>query len=236
MGRSQIWSHLMKHLDQPRGSVVLIGGEPGSGRSHLLRKFGEAAAERGIRAVGCADSSGIERTTKLPDVARILVSLLAGDGEQPNPARPPRGDGSLLRRLVESVGAATANEREIFDLLSAAAPVVVGIDGYLPSATMDLWFANRLIPRVRAAGSLTVLVITGQPAAFGSIRSAATEALELAPFDQDEVRAYLQEIGAELNPALSEAELAGYCEAVVADPRLLRWLGTVFSAMSDGPR
>ncbi|MEO7287683.1 MAG: hypothetical protein ABI140_12240, partial [Jatrophihabitantaceae bacterium] len=165
---------------------------------------------------------------------RVLAALL--DAERGPTAPEPAEHGRWLRQLLDTLSTAAQPEREVFGMLSEAAPIVVGIDGYTPSSTLDLWFATRLIPRVRSATQPTILVITGQRAALATLEPVATETLELGPLDRAEVIAHLSAVGAGLAPPITEAELSGYYQSIAEDPRLLRGLTMVFKAAADRGR
>jgi hypothetical protein len=233
IGRPVLWSNLLARLDQPGGSVLVVAGEPGSGRSHVLRRFGAEAAEHGYRTVGCVDSYGVEKTTKFADLVRMLASMLAELG-LPEPDRAVVHERSRWQSLLRSANAAAQFERQVFSMLRDAAPIVAAIDGYAPSPVVDLWFATRLIPRITAAELPVVLVITGQRAPLQRISGAASETFELGPLDEAEVIEHLSTVGAGVRPSLTEAELAGYYQKIAGDPRVLRGLSTVLSAVAEG--
>jgi AAA ATPase domain len=228
IGRSAAWSALLPRLDHPGGSVVVIAGEPGTGRSHLLRAFAEAAHQRGFRTIGCGESAGIDNTTKLTDLARIVDAML--DAQGVTASAPPAPGAGMLRNIVNTVATNARAQREIFELIDNAVPIVVGVDGYAPSATLDLWFTTRLVTHLHASGRPATLAVTGHGRALSAMRQVADVTIDLGPLDRDEVTAHLVSLTHDLRPPLSPDELSAYATVAAADPRRLPAFSRVLAA------
>lgn len=228
IGRSAAWSALLPRLDHPGGSVVVIAGEPGTGRSHLLRAYAEAARQRGFRTIGCGESAGIDKTTKLTDLVRIVDAML--DAQGVTGAAPPAPAAGMFRNIVNTVATNARAEREIFDLIDNAKPAVVGVDGYSPSTTLDLWFTTRFVAHLRASARPAILAVTGHGRALSAMRQVADVTIELGPLDRDEVTAHLVSLTRDLRPPLSPDELTAYASVAAADPRRLPAFSRVLAA------
>ncbi|SEQ41604.1 ATP-binding protein [Microlunatus flavus] len=131
-----------------RGAAVLVRGEPGIGKSALLRLAREAAAERGLRVLG---ATGVESETTLPfaGLHQLLRPLLGRLPALPSPQR---------RALAAAFGMSDDAAPELFliglaalNLLSDSAadqPLVLVVDDAhwldRPSADVLGFVARRL--------------------------------------------------------------------------------------------
>lgn len=229
--RHAAWMALLAKLEPRTSSVVLIAGSPGSGRTHILRRIGEAARMLEYTTVGCDDGLGIEPTTTLVDIHRILFALLDSETEDApaNRAGVPPG---IVRRALGALRESVDYEQAIFGLLARAAPAVMAVDGCSPSPTLADWFITRLIPHFRSSKAPLVLLVADRVEALTWLRDTADEVIELGPLDLDEVGTHLRAIGRGMQQPLNDDEIRAYCEAVAGDLSLLTPLAEVLRVLA----
>ena len=116
-------------------------------------------------------------------------------------------------------------------LLHSAAPVVVAVEGYAPSVTLNAWFTARLLPDTRQRNGPIVVIVADRADALTDLRPLAQHSVTLGPLDRTEVSAFLASIFAGAVPDVGDQELTAYCEAVTTDPGLLSAFETVFAAL-----
>jgi predicted ATPase len=92
IGREAELKLLTRHLEEAmagRGSIVLIGGEPGIGKTHLVTALSEHAALRGalVRTGHCYEGEGAPPYS--PYIEFLEASLRAGSAKNlaPRPGR-----------------------------------------------------------------------------------------------------------------------------------------------------
>ena len=226
VGRRSEWAQLIEVVDLGSPAVVVVAGGVGSGRSHLVRRFGAECEGRGFRVVGTDEVFDIERSSTLADIRRMLAAALGIDTVSTAAAAP---DG-IVRKAVTDLVRFMSDESAIYRALRDAAPLLFVIDGYDPTPAVSRWLTTFLIPRIRRGDEQVILVITGVPDTVAGLRSQADLSLPLGPLNRDEVAQHLNSLGQTLSPPLSAEEIDGYCNAAVADASVLKWLRIVFTA------
>ncbi|WP_319451051.1 MULTISPECIES: helix-turn-helix transcriptional regulator [unclassified Mycobacterium] len=154
-GRSEAMSQALSALRRAartgQGALVVISGEPGIGKSAVLRAVVEQAGRSGF-IVG---SGKAEHGDQIAPGAPLLVSLRSG----PQPLLPGDAFASLAPLydkplwLVDRIGA-------LLEELAATAPVLVAIDD-LQWADRLTRFALRVLP-ARLSGSPVVWLVTSR--------------------------------------------------------------------------
>lgn len=140
--RDEVLAELRDRLRQAeagRGSLILIGGEAGSGKTAVLRRFAESAHASAIVLIGHCESLSTPRTLgPVYDIAEVEPAL-----------RQHLGDGAPRDRLFRAV---------LTRLGSAARPVVLAIEDahWADEATLDLL---RFLGR-RMEGKPSLVVVT----------------------------------------------------------------------------
>ncbi|MED7951332.1 helix-turn-helix transcriptional regulator [Streptomyces sp. BE303] len=145
------------------GSVIVLHGSVGSGRSDLLYAFTDTAAERGAHVL-VGTGSPLEREFPLglarqllqgadlePEEAAAAESLLAqGAAEGARPVLPDGPQGQLTQRTLEGLF-------RLVRRLAERAPVLIAVDDRQDADPQSLEFLLYLVRRTRSAGVLTVL-------------------------------------------------------------------------------
>jgi DNA-binding CsgD family transcriptional regulator len=154
-GRSEPMSRALHALDRAartgQGALVVIGGEPGIGKSALLRAVVEQASRTGFK-VG---SGKAEQGDQIAPGAPLLVSLRSG----PQPLLPGDAFASLAPLyekplwLVDRIGA-------LLEELAVHSPVLIAVDD-VQWADRLTRFALRVLP-ARLAGSPVVWAVTSR--------------------------------------------------------------------------
>ncbi len=200
VGREDVLGRLGSLIDAAasgRGGIALICGEPGMGKSRLLRAVAEAASRRGFR-VGSATNFENARSPFAP-LMDGLRGLLDGHAEAlPRAA----GDRAALLGLMGAGDVdppATLDKRRLFvtvaDTLTRLAdrvPWLLLIDDAQWSDPETLEFIEYLAPRI--TGLRGAVVVAHRPAAEDphlvnmSTRVASVESLTLAPLTLMESR------------------------------------------------
>ncbi|QDU24248.1 helicase HerA domain-containing protein [Urbifossiella limnaea] len=102
----------------PHGKTLLLLGEAGSGKTHLLRAFRTAA-----HAAGTAYCGYLQMTSRSANYARYVLSYLIDSLEQPyRPGAATTGLGRLARGLIDALDMIPAADRQRLcdDLLEPA--------------------------------------------------------------------------------------------------------------------
>src|SRR3954452_8141922 len=202
------------------GSLVVIGGEPGVGKTRLVERVTSAATARGALVVGSrcweaggapaywpwvealrafADAEGIDAVRRhagpgASDIARILPELAEVTGDLP-PAPAPDAEGVRFR-LFEAVG-------RFFASAARARPLVLAIDDLQAADTPSLLLLRFLAPRLAAMPVLAVVtyrdteVVPGGDLASALAdvgRSPSTRRLALGGSGEDDVGRFIETI------------------------------------------
>ena len=171
---------LLRRAQRGTGGVLLVDGEPGIGKSLLLRDSTDQAAERGFSlAAGAADQLG----QAIPFFA-LRAALHEPSGGDPDRDRPDATAWRItqIRAHLEQ-RAATAPVLVCLDDLHWASPAAMAVLRTLPR---DLkrhpvaWLLARSSTPQRAADYL-----------FGQLEQDGAARITLAPLDQDAVAAML---------------------------------------------
>jgi DNA-binding CsgD family transcriptional regulator len=176
-------SDLLRRAQQGTGGVVLVDGEPGTGKSLLLRDCADEAAERGFCLVaGAADQLG---------QAVPLLALGPVPGE-PFAAGHPGGD------LPDVTAWWIIQIRAHLERRAAAAPVLVCLDD-LHWASPATLTALRVLPRELKRHPIAWLLARSSTPRrdtgylFSFLETDGAARLTLAPLDQPAVAAVLTE-------------------------------------------
>ena len=198
-------------------STVLIGGDPGVGKSRLLQAWNERAALHGARiaAGSCLDLG--ETGPAFTAVIEALRELLRDDGAG-GEAGLAGADRQVLARLIPELGPApgpdaadaplsTLGQTRLFERLAevlrgaaASGPVVLELEDVHWADQSSQAFLLYLVEVARNASILLLCTYRADAAetndAFRStlsqlLRRPAVTTLSLAPFDEDELREQL---------------------------------------------
>ncbi|MFJ8436109.1 AAA family ATPase [Kitasatospora sp. NPDC094019] len=165
-GRESEYRRLHHALDRcaaGAGSVIVLHGSVGSGRSDLLYTFTDTAAERGVQVL-VGTGSPLEREFPLglarqllqgadlePEEAATAEALLAeGAAAGTDPAPSDRPAGRLTQRVLEGLFRLVRG-------LADRAPVLIAVDDRQDADPQSLEFLLYLVRRTRGTGVLTVL-------------------------------------------------------------------------------
>lgn len=230
VGRMPEWRSFVDWMADRRSGLLLIQGEPGSGRTHLLRGFGEHAKGQGYRVAGCFEQLPIESTTQVSDITRALAALLGVE---------TRGSGEALgwwSALVEVFREAIHEGNDLYAVLEQPGDLLIGIDGYSPTPQIEQWIGGALLSWIKETKAAVVLVIVDRQERLEGIREKADLVLALGALDRDELRQHFTTVSALLEPPLSSDEVESYTEAASADPSIFGALDTVLLATMRGGR
>jgi DNA-binding CsgD family transcriptional regulator len=196
---------MLRRAHQRAGGVVLVDGEPGSGKSRLLREATDEAAEQGFSlAVGAADQLGQEMPFFGP---RATLSA-------PFAGLPP--DHADATRWWIAEARAHLEER------AAARPVLVCLDDLhwaSPATLAGLRALPRELKRHPVAWLLARSSRPGQDAdyMFGLLERDGAARVTLAPLDHDAVAAMLTDAFG----ALPDQALSDLAHAAAGNPSLV---------------
>jgi hypothetical protein len=230
-GREAEWQRLLARLQARQPALVLVTGQPGSGRTTLLVTLAAVGLELGYSVIDGQDAVTVDHATRSSDLRRIVASAPRAANQVPAKGKP-EGRG-LLRRIADLFAGPASDEKAITRTLKAMAPVILAVDGYTPGHQMSAWFADRLVPRILRSGSPILVVVADTPDSTAALRGAVTETIELLPVSREAVEEHLREAGNGLEPPVSDSELAAYCEAVTNDLSLLKPLEKILSVLGQ---
>jgi DNA polymerase III delta prime subunit len=201
VGRERDVYRIEAALNRGRGLLIAVVGEVGTGKSRLLRTVERRARARGW-ATARADESG-------------ELSVL--------PSTSPQ---SLVSRTVALLGAdADAEPAGFVHALERHAPTLVCLDGFRPSRDFARWARDTLHRRLHATQAPVAIVVAGTRHELeGEVLAMADEAVHLGPLDELTVARHLREMTEDLDPPVSDAEMAAYVAAVCPQPELLKSL------------
>src|SRR5437588_7379300 len=92
----------------PYGKTLLLLGEAGSGKTHLMRAFRSAT-----HAAGAGYCGYLQMTTRTDSYARYVLSKLIDSLEQPyKPGHPETGLARLARGLLDALDMIPAEDRQ----------------------------------------------------------------------------------------------------------------------------
>ncbi len=240
---------LLERAQRGMGGVLLVEGEPGIGRSSLLRETAGEAAGRGfLLAAGAAGQLG--RT--------VPFAALCGSLHQPFAADDPGRELSAAARWITQLRAGL--ERHAVD-----APVLVCLDDLHWVAPARLAMLGALPAELRSSPVAWLLARSSTPQRaadhlFGRLQAGGAGLLTLAPLDEGAVAAMLADAfgappdqgltelarGAAGNPSLLAALIGGLSDdhavhvtgghAVLASSRLPRRIRRLAQRRLDGVR
>ena len=194
----QVTRDLLQRARRGAGGVVLVDGEPGIGKSLLLRRCVDEAARQGFSlAVGAADQlgQGIPFCALRAALHDPLARLTADDSA---PGRP------------EATESWITEARAHLQQRAAAAPVLVCLDDLHwadPATLAALRVLSRDLSRYPVAWLLGRSSTPQRAAAylFGQLEKDGARRISLEPLDQDAVTAMLTDaFGAPPSPALAD--------------------------------
>ncbi|WP_328958122.1 LuxR family transcriptional regulator [Kitasatospora purpeofusca] len=164
-GRESEYRRLHHALDRcaaGAGSVIVLHGSVGSGRSDLLYAFTDTAAERGVQVL-VGTGSPLEREFPLglarqllqgadlaPEEAATAEALLAEGAAAGTVPAPSDRPGRLTQRVLEGLFRLVRG-------LAERAPVLIAVDDRQDADPQSLEFLLYLVRRTRGTGVLTVL-------------------------------------------------------------------------------
>jgi hypothetical protein len=231
--RSRELARVEELLALRRPSVVTISGLPGIGKSTLLGAIAERARDAGWYVVGPVTVTGETTIRELLSAVETLEpsaatqtadeSARAAGGATDEPA-PGSTAASQFVPPVERIAAA---------LEDPPMPVVLLFDGYRPVPDVDEQLAA-IFERVRSRQSSTIAVLADREPGLTALGAPAELPLTLGPFDETELRAYLEEATASVEPPLSAAELDSYVADVRSRPDLVDSLTRLFAFLATG--
>jgi hypothetical protein len=232
-------------------AVLLVCGDPGSGRSHLLAALKGVAVERGFQCIGVDEHFFVGPATTTNDVLRVLEATI-GDQKTPGPddegsvpesstndartgpGKPSGWAGAVAAFATGAVGLLrrTVVESRIVSILADAGPLMLAIDGYSPSPAFDQFMVERLVPALRSPDRPVVIVVSGSLESTKRLREVADVVEDLGPLNVDEVRTHFEALSGGVTPSVSADELAAYAAAASESPSLLDAFARVFAVLA----
>lgn len=237
--------------------LVIISGEPGIGRSHLLRALAEWSHTLGYKTVGWPVPIALDTTTTLTDIRRALAALLSDETAQDPQlgATEPHTDAfdvAPRRTLSHSstdnemsapsakwvqalqyIRARLTEDESILRILYENAPLLLAVDGYRPNGLIKNWIELTVLPRLRSSAQSVIVLIVGQPSDVRGLTTAADCVVDLKSLDTAEVEVHLQSLSGSFTPSLTPEEIRLYSQAAADDPSILEALQQI-AELSEG--
>jgi len=240
IGRKREWNELMAAMRDRRSAVIILAGQPGSGRTYMFSRLAEHGTRSGYRVIGWPEPLILEPTTNLNDIDRLLNALLtegsadlqgtvsasaAGEEQTDLVAVGVKG---FMKQGVRWLQQKREEEDRVLTTLFSSGDLIIGVDGYAPNPIIHWWITTRLIPRTREADNSIILIFIDRPESIARLRPFVDVYCELGRFNIEEIERHFEHIGAELRPPLTKEEVRGYAQAAAEDSSLISALGTVF--------
>ncbi len=188
---------LLSRAQQGAGGVVLLDGEPGVGKSRLLREAVDEAAERGFSLIAAA-AERLDRATPLVALSAAQDEPMAGLGAALDPDQP------------DAIAWWITQVRTRLERRAATAPVLVSLDD-LHWASPATLAALRALPRDLSRHPVAWLLARSSTprrdaeCLFSLLEQDGAARITLAPLDADAVTAMLTDaFGAPPDPALAD--------------------------------
>jgi len=236
VGRAREYEALASAIQPDAPRLLVLAGQPGSGRSYMIEHLRAVAVDLGFRCIGVDEELVVDRTTTSTDVLRVLRTLGgAADAPASEPAVEERWWDRVVG-LVDKIIDAGQVERAVLEEMIASAPLLLAAEGYSPSPGFDTWLCSRLVPALREAAAPVVLVVAGIGSNVERLRAIADVSVSLGPLDATEVRDFLAEKGAGLEPPLSDDELTAYATAATTQPAYVDSFSALFDVLGEGDR
>lgn len=207
---------------------MVIQGEPGSGRTHLMRAMGSAALDRGYTVVGCEEPLALDPTTRTSDLARALSAILGRNPPALAETRP------RWARLLGEVKAALGEERDLVEQF-AQGPLLIAVDGYAPSSSLERWLLGPMLDWLAGADTDLVVVLVDREERVAKAREKADLVLPIGVLDPAELADYFSGLAGSVSPPLTADEIESYAEAS-RDPAMFAALDIVLRNTVRGVR
>ncbi len=234
VGRSREYGALVSAIEPDAPRLLVVVGQPGSGRSYMIDHLRPVAVDLGFRCIGVDEELVVDRTTTSTDVLRVLRTL---GGAADSPAPEQAVEDHWWNRVVgleDKTIDATRVEQAVLEEMINSAPLLLAAEGYSPSPGFDTWVCTRLVPALREARAPVILVIAGVESNVENLSAIADISVTLGPLDQAEVRDFLAEKAEFLTPPLSDDELAAYAAAAATQPAYVDSFSVLFDVLGEG--
>ena len=213
VGRDHELASFQEVLKEKQAQLVVLTGDPGMGKTSLLRKFRELGDEAGWNTAQLPNSVLRDVETTPDSFSSQLQSLLSVPTARSfieKPGKPlvdPATGQPLLLPIVER--------------LRALAPFLLLIDGYEPGPEFAEWFPTVFLNDVRRSSAAIVIVLAARPEGAIKITPFANQIIPLGPLDPNSIQEHFNELGRQLDPPMTDSEIQEYVGAAKEDAEML---------------
>ena len=213
VGRDHELASFKEVLKEKQAQLVVLTGEPGMGKTSLLRKFRELGDEAGWNTAQMPNLVLRDVETTPESFSSQLQSLLSVPTARSfieKPSKPlvdPATGQPLLLPIVER--------------LRALAPFLLLIDGYQPGPEFAEWFHTIFVNDVRRSSASIVIVLAARPDGAIKITPFADQIISLGPLDPISIQEHFKELGRQLDPPMTDSEVQEYIAAAKEDAQML---------------
>jgi hypothetical protein len=243
--RSRELAQVEELLARREPAVVTVSGPTGIGKSTLLSAVGDLALAADWQSVGARREPGTPGLAATAETTMAEIASAIVDELEPWTAARTAGQSARATTANENGSATTAPsaetqflppvERAVTTLEQQHKPVAILFDGYRPSRDVDQQVVA-MFDRARSARALTVIVAADREPEKTALGEAADLHIVLGAFAEDDVRAYLDELTAGVEPPLTSAERDVYVDAARQRPDLLDSLARLFGLIAPDSR
>ena len=213
VGRDHELASFKEVLKEKHAQLVVLTGEPGMGKTSLLRKFRELGDEAGWNTAQLPKLVLRNVETTPDSFSNQLQSLLS----------VPTSRSLIEKPIKPLVDPATGQPLllPIVERLRALAPFLLLIDGYQPGPEFAEWFHTIFVNDVRRSSASIVIVLAARPDGATKITPFADQIIPLGPLDPNSIQEHFKEFGRQLDPPMTDSEIQEYIEAAKADAEML---------------
>jgi hypothetical protein len=213
IGRDHELASFQEILKDKVAQLVVVTGEPGLGKTSLLRKFRELGDEAGWNTAQLPNLVLTDVETTPDSFSNQLQTLLSA----------PTGRSFIEKPSKPLVDPATGQPvlLPIVEQLRALAPFVLLIDGYQPGPEFAEWFHTIFVNDVRRSSAAIVIVVAARPDGAIKITPFADKVIPLGLLDQNSIREHFRELGRQIDPPMKDDEIQEYIEAAKEDAQKL---------------
>jgi hypothetical protein len=225
IGRQRELDHFETLISRGQPALVVVAGQPGTGKTGLLRAFGERAASKGWKTIPGEESWPMVVTPEMTDVdfrEQILrgLGVLTEEGFTTEAMYPSAVQvGSYATEKAFKPTSTTALLNPIVKTCISMAPLAILIDGYRPNHRFEHWFSAIFLNDMLQSDASIITVIADVPKEVDRLTKLdGSVVFTTGTLKSKDIRERFRMMDAEFSLELEESELDYYVRVVREKP------------------